>query len=450
MSVRGEVWGRARLESWIAAEEPVALRAMLRAISATDLEHHRPDFCQVVRPVRGSVLASPVSAHYDPEPDYFFHWLRDAAVVMGAVSRLMDETPPEFDGAGLMEDMAAFALALDTLDGRALAEDPEHGAGTVPEARQFLRPPEELAGIRGDRVRMETRVNPDGTLDILRWARPQLDGAALRAVVLLEHEARYGLSSVQAAVLKGDLAFTLRHAGAPGFDIWEERDGQDYYTLSLQQRALDLGAVRAARADGGTAGAESAAMADAAQALGPRLDAHWSAERACYRARLDDGPATDRDVDMAVVLAALHSGRTAGTHSIADPRILESLETLCGIFAADYGINRASPDLVPALGRFRGDVYQSGGAFHFSTLGAAEVHYRLAALAETAEARRTHLARGDGFMGRVARCTPRDGSMAEQFDQADGHPASARHLTWSYAAFLTAALARKAVVSLFG
>ncbi len=41
----------------------------------------RPGFGQRVVPAPGSVLASPVPAAYDPDPDYFFHWFRDAAVV---------------------------------------------------------------------------------------------------------------------------------------------------------------------------------------------------------------------------------------------------------------------------------------------------------------------------------------------------------------------------------
>ena len=40
----------------------------------------RPRFDQVIRPKPGAVVASPVLAAYDPEPDYFFHWYRDSAL----------------------------------------------------------------------------------------------------------------------------------------------------------------------------------------------------------------------------------------------------------------------------------------------------------------------------------------------------------------------------------
>jgi glucoamylase len=49
----------------------------------------------------------------------------------------------------------------------------------------------------------------------------------------------------------------------------------------------------------------------------------------------------------------------------------------------------------------------------------------------------------DGFLAIVARHTPTDGGLAEQFDKASGAPASAADLSWSYAAVLTAFRARK-------
>jgi glucoamylase len=38
---------------------------------------------------------------------------------------------------------------------------------------------------------------------------------------------------------------------------------------------------------------------------------------------------------------------------------------------------------------------------------------------------------------------PADGSMSEQVDRATGLPTSARHLTWSYAAFVSTARLRR-------
>ena len=40
--------------------------------------------------------------------------------------------------------------------------------------------------------------------------------------------------------------------------------------------------------------------------------------------------------------------------------------------------------------------------------------------------------------------TPESGDLSEQFDQTTGAQTSARHLAWSYAAFMTAIAARRA------
>ena len=52
----------------------------------------------------------------------------------------------------------------------------------------------------------------------------------------------------------------------------------------------------------------------------------------------------------------------------------------------------------------------------------------------------------DGFLAVVAKYTPSNGALAEQYTRADGAPLSAADLTWSYAASLTAFSARKGVV----
>ena len=52
----------------------------------------------------------------------------------------------------------------------------------------------------------------------------------------------------------------------------------------------------------------------------------------------------------------------------------------------------------------------------------------------------------DGYVNVVAKYTPSDGSLTEQFSRGNGSPLSAHHLTWSYAALLTAAARREGTV----
>jgi glucoamylase len=98
------------------------------------------------------------------------------------------------------------------------------------------------------------------------------------------------------------------------------------------------------------------------------------------------------------------------------------------------------------MGRYAGDIYYSGGAYYFSTLGAAELCY-LAACRMTPAAAQPWLQRGDAFLETVRAFTPPEGDLSEQFDQKTGAQSSARHLTWSYAAFISATAARDRALS---
>ncbi len=220
------------LDGWIARQREQAISGLLRSISAPVVKA-RPGFGQVIKPAMGSVVASPVPASYDPDPDYFFHWFRDSAAVMDALALVRDAVP---GSRRLFEDFVDFSLALFRLDGRQMP--PDWRAAAAPDFVCFLR--RDIGDVYGDAISADTRVNPDGTLDISDWPRPQYDGPALRALALL----RWGPArDSEISLLKQDLAFTLAHAREHCFDIWEEEIGLHYYTISVCEAALAAGAV---------------------------------------------------------------------------------------------------------------------------------------------------------------------------------------------------------------
>ncbi len=72
------------LEDWITGQRRHAAAMMRQSISPA-LVKTRTRFFQTIIPKPGAVVASPVLAAYDPEPDYYFHWYRDSALVMDAL-----------------------------------------------------------------------------------------------------------------------------------------------------------------------------------------------------------------------------------------------------------------------------------------------------------------------------------------------------------------------------
>ncbi|MBO0733142.1 MAG: hypothetical protein J2P49_02250, partial [Methylocapsa sp.] len=343
---------------------------------------------------------------------------------------------------------------------------------------QFVREDDDLLRIRGDCVLGEPRFNPDATLDISKWSRPQHDGPAFRALALMRLWAVDALGDAARADMRtlilADLDFICRHWREPSFDIWEEEKGQHYYSMLLHYAALEDGANWAGQA---SVPESSHRFRIAAAAIAPVLDEFWSPKMNHYLSRRNvTNGAGGKELDFAVILAVIHAARHAGKHSVLDPRIMATLAALEGLFEELYPINRGRPcHLGPAMGRYAQDSYFSGGAYYFSTLGAAEFYYRLAGmvargaeLAATAENKQFLSAlglaryaggqsfeelrplafeplfeRGDRFMAAVAAYTPASGELSEQFDQKTGAQTSAKTLTWSHAAFISAAANRK-------
>lgn len=454
------------LDAWIARQTAASRARMRAAISRTDLIHPRRGFGFEVRPKPGSVLACPLSAHYDPDPDYFFHWFRDAAAVMEALRVDAEATGESAGVRALFSDFVRFNAGLAGIDGRATALPQD----VDPAFRRYLRPRAEIDAVDGRTAVLEARVEADGTLDVTRWNRPQWDGPALRVLTFSrwwdtadpsDRPAMRGLIEADLTLLAGGFA-------AESFDIWEEEFGHHLYT--------DL--VIAAALREGTARLDDKAFAvrcvAAAETVETRLPAYRTPD-GWLRSRLPGpGISGEKALDMATVVAVLHAGRTTGPVSLIDPSVLGTLARLEDLFAANYAINRAGPGAIaPAMGRYPGDVYVSGGAFHFSTFAAAEFHFRLAvaitegATLEVTAANRRFLGtlpgpeiatrqgdgaydgdaadlaaacvrRGEAFLETTRAFAPADGALAEQFDRTDGRPASAKDLAWSHAACLTA------------
>jgi glucoamylase len=474
------------LLEWMRHQYALSAAAMMKAVSATHLVKERRPFGRIVRPVEGSVLASPVIAAYDPDPDYFFHWARDSAVVMDAFRVLIESGTFGPEAIAHFEAYVAFGLKLLDLDGAAYLRELGHFRRKVePFYLQYVRDDEDLGAIVGERVQGEPRFNPDGTLDILKWSRPQHDGPATRALTLMRfsplvEKLAPHMTNPLTKLLDADLGFTLRHWREPSYDIWEEELGAHYYTRLVQHAALADGAAwHEARGDFERSREEAAAARD----LSVALCDYWSSSKGFVRSRLSgsDG-GSEKDLDIAVILAVIHARRERGAHSVLDPKVLATLAQLEDLFTALYEINRGcGADCAPAMGRYADDKYYSGGAYYFSTLGAAEFYYRLAA-AVAADAsgvtspesepalldllrraedgqdgsvasrdgrsrlHRALLARGDAFMASVAAFAPVTGELAEQFDKTTGEPSSAKDLAWSHAAFITAVTSREAAV----
>ncbi|MGA0617037.1 glycoside hydrolase family 15 protein [Paracoccus sp. KR1-242] len=418
---------------WIAAQHVASAQAMRNACSATHLSRHRAGFGWTVRPVAGSVLASARVANWDPEPDYFHHWIRDSAIVLRAVPLAIAADPAARSfWLRFIGDFIGFSLSISDPGRNGPAVNPLRGS-TLPSHSRFLRPDAELAALHGDAWQGEPRVAPDGSPDPENWSRPQDDGPALRASALMSVLADLpdlALPSAEALIAR-DLAHVLRVAGRACIGPWEEAPPRrSTFTLLVAWDALDRGIVRL-----GDPGGLMLAAARRIEALMVQAE---DPETGGWRESIE---APNGVLDSATCLALLNARRVDGPFAMTGQRALATAAALEREFARLYPINRGRD--VPAIGRWGGDAYFDGNPWYPTTLGFAELHYRIAA--ETGD--HAAFAKAEAWLHLIQRVAPRPaGPLPEQFDRVTGSPASCLDLTWSAAAFLEAAAARETAV----
>src|SRR5262245_910339 len=280
------------LNDWADTQAQISAVKMAESVSPTTLIKYRSAFGHSIRPAAGSVIAAIGSADNETEPDYFFHWLRDSAAVMDSALVLIGEGIAPDLWRQHFADFVRFSLDLSHISGkRFVAESGGYDARaerTPQQYRQFLRTDAELSEIEGyDKVLGDVRYNADCSIDFLTWSRPQHDGTAARALTCLRFLAAGAVNDDVlgpiAELIRIDLDYTLKFAGASSVDIWEEESAHHYYTVLVQCEALHQGARWAeARGEGDYA----AELSRAARRLEDELERFWSAERGYLLSRI--------------------------------------------------------------------------------------------------------------------------------------------------------------------
>ncbi|EEH45565.2 uncharacterized protein PADG_01715 [Paracoccidioides brasiliensis Pb18] len=430
------------LDAWIAKESPYALQALLANIGA--------DGAKAKGAAAGIVIASPSKS----DPDYFFTWTRDAALVF----------------KGLVDDFIS------------------GNTGLQPKLHEFIN----------SQARLQTVSNPSGGLssggpgepkfhvDMSPfngdWGRPQRDGPALRATAMISY-ARWlvanGYSdtakSIVWPVVQNDLSYVSQFWSFSGYDLWEEINSVSFFTTAVQHRALVEGA-RLARQLGLTCpNCES----QAPQIL-CSLQNYWTGS---YINSNTGGGRSGKDTNS--ILASIHTfdPEAACDDTTFQPCSAKSLanhKVVTDAFRSIYALNSGIPaGSAVSVGRYPEDLYYGGNPWYLSTFAAAEQLYDAiyqwqkigsisitnvslpffrdvygsamigtyssssSAFKSIIEAVRNY---ADGFLAISQKYTPESGALAEQFSRDTGTPLSAGDLTWSYASFLTAIARRSSIV----
>ena len=235
---------------------------------------------------------------------------------------------------------------------------------------------EDLAAVHGEAVWGETRVNPDGTLDISSWPRPQYDGPALRALTLLRwlqhvrsdtelagggrpaasrsslYPRALARSRVSTFGRKRKVCTTTRCGWRPR--RWKAVRG-GLRSMAMAPPPLPAAPTRSRSC--------ARSMASGARICG-------STSRACWT----ETPSPPRSSISPSSWRRLHALRSGETHSVRDPRMHATLARLEALFDAEYAINQSrAANRAPAMGRYAQDVYLFGRRLLFFDPGSGGV-----------------------------------------------------------------------------
>ncbi|KAI1132570.1 family 15 glycosyl hydrolase [Nemania abortiva] len=436
------------VSDWLVTEEQYAIQQLLCNIGSTG--------CHSSGVASGIVIASPSTSN----PDYFYTWTRDSALVFKA---LVERFQTSYN-ATLQTEIANYIISQAKL-------------------QTVSNPSGSLSGGAG---LGEPKFNVDGSAFTGAWGRPQRDGPALRAITMISYSkwlVANGYTSTASSLLwpliRNDLAYVAQYWNQTGFDLWEEVQGSSFFTIASSHRALVEGSVLAAQL--GT-------TCTACDAIAPQvlcfLQSFWSSSGGYALANINvNNGRTAKDTN--VVLTSIHNfdpalGCDANTFQPCSDKALSSHKVVVDTFRSIYSINSgiASNGAI-AVGRYPEDSYYNGNPWYLNTLAAAEQLYDAlyvwrttgsVTVTSTSLAFFQALVPGvtagtyaststtytsiynavylyaDGFVAKVQQYAYTNGSLSEQIDKSSGAPASARDLTWSYASLLTAVARRAGIV----
>ncbi|APA12357.1 hypothetical protein SS1G_10617 [Sclerotinia sclerotiorum 1980 UF-70] len=443
----GEILKRS-VDSFIATESPIAMRNLLCNIGSSGS-------C-AAGASSGIVIASPDKVN----PDYFYTWTRDSALVF---KNLVDTFISSTYSPSLQQQIEDYISAQAGLQ---TVSNPSGGFSS---------------GGLG-----EPKFNVDKTAFTGAWGRPQRDGPALRATAMIAYSkwliANGYTSTVQTIVwpiIRNDLSYVTQYWNQTGFDLWEEVQGSSFFTIAAQHRALVEGSALASQIGQSCTYCDS----QAPQVL-CFLQSFWSSSSGYIISNINENNGRSGK-DANSILSTIQTfdptaSCDSSTFQPCSDRALANHKVVTDSFRSIYSINSGIAEGVAvSVGRYPEDSYQGGNPWYLNTLAAAEQLYDAlytwnkqgsitvtstslaffrdfsssvtAGTYSSSTSTYTTLYNAiktyaDGYMNIVATYAQANGSLSEQFNRAGGAPLSAYDLTWSYAAFLTAAARRAGVV----
>ncbi|KAI7976123.1 hypothetical protein EIK77_008141 [Talaromyces pinophilus] len=424
------------LDAWLASETTVSLNGILDNIGASG--------AYAASAKAGVVIASPSTSNPDCKhtirlmwgsvSDYdldYYTWTRDSALTLKVLIDLFRNG-----------NLSLQTIIEEYVNAQAYLQTVSNPSGDLSSGLGLAEP----------------KFNVDMSAYTGSWGRPQRDGPALRAIALIDFGnwlldngySSYAISNIW-PIVRNDLSYVAQYWSQSGYGTSLTCQFVDHTLIFIirslgggQQHTFWTGSYINANTGGGRSGKDANTVLLAINTFDPE--------------------ATCDDV----------------TFQPCSPRALANHKVYTDSFRSVYSLNSGIAEGVAvSVGRYPEDSYYNGNPWFLTTTAAAEQLYdaiyqwnKIGSITITStslaffqdvyssaavgtyasgstaftaiiSAVKTY---ADGYMSIAQTHAMTNGSLSEQFDKATGSELSARDLTWSYAALLTANMRRNGVV----
>ncbi|KAF5845237.1 hypothetical protein GGP41_001318 [Bipolaris sorokiniana] len=411
------------LDAWIKHEERIALDKLLANVAPGGSNVQGKGVAE------GTVIASPSQ----DGPDYWFQWVRDAAITMDTLVNIYADDPSSSRASSLSIILDAYTSLQGDI------QRTSNPSGTF----------DDLSGLG------EPKFQVDGKPFTGSWGRPQRDGPALRALTLMHYlrDARSLKEGSHLARTFGDFGAADWYQKQAGYienllgKFWNAQKGHLVETLWSKRSGLDCGLLL------GSLHALPKSRSEDDVVYPPWSDEILVSLLALTRDQRDRFPInsnpSDQDDDDDNIDEFTFQGTGLGRYpedvydGYGNSNRGGNPWFLCTSSAAEILYRTASH--ISATGNLT--VTDVGLPFYESLLGSSSLDVDVGTFGPTDALFHSVIERlqstGDEFLQVVKTHVDAEGSMSEQFDRVTGYMRGAQHLTWSYGAFLQAARARK-------
>ncbi|MGQ3889484.1 glycoside hydrolase family 15 protein [Legionella sp. CNM-1927-20] len=406
----------------------LALQSYADIFSSAEIDLLKKNFLANIND-QGAVVASPSQVY----PNYYFDWIRDAAITMDLIETWYEKDHHFEDKQRLLNYVnwtQKVQNQIDPLPGQHILGEPKFYLNGLP----FDGP----------------------------WGRPQHDGPALRAltqihfaqVLLKDNELDYvnthlynanPLSSSPGTITT-DLDFVATHWQEDNFDLWEEVYGHHFFTEMVQRKALLEGAQLARQLHD-----ESRAIyyETEAKRITQDLNLFIDKKNKIIQATRPPHPGRQKtlELDTSVILATLLGNTHDNVFAPADDYIKNTALALKEQFQT-YPINAGHTDGI-LFGRYIDDLYDGygdseGNPWFILTATMAEYYYTIGTMLPNKDKAlfTSYLKQGDQYLNLIKKYAP-NLYISEQINRYTGEQQGAYSLTWSYISVLRAIKVRE-------